>query len=223
MGRMLQGKMSPCLHPPHLSPSTPTAQQTQVQTSTPEQPPGTQAAVPGKAVCPKRSTGNTRACSQEAVPRAPVLRAGGFWVSEPPSASRTQCQQDSALLWAQPCLCLRAPRVAFVPGQGSLQSSPPPLDNAPPILFATLFPFCYQCSPVLLATLSQSHVYAQPQGKEVCCTLVLPAAEFAPFLGASLHSWMLFGARQGFGQEHSFGSKRCGKDDPVLLLCDVLL
>lgn len=127
--------MSPGLHPPHLSPSAPTAQQTQVQTSTPEQPPGTQASVPGKAVCPEQPMGDRRAWPQEVVPRAPALRAGGFWVSEPPSASRTTHFFRLSLVSASELREWLLSRAK----QGSLQSSPHPFGSVPPILLA-MFP-----------------------------------------------------------------------------------
>lgn len=92
-----QNGASPGLHPPRFSP--PAAQQTQVQTSSPEQPPGSQAAVPGKAVRPQQPAGVRQGFDA----RKPCLElqpwvAGGFRDSE--------LQQDSATLRAQPCPCL---------------------------------------------------------------------------------------------------------------------
>lgn len=92
-----QNGESPGLHPPRFSP--PAAQQTQVQTSSPEQPPGSQAAVPGKAARPQQPAGVQQGLdARKPCPELQPLVAGGFWGSE--------LQQDSATLRAQPCLCL---------------------------------------------------------------------------------------------------------------------
>lgn len=57
MGAVEVGPPRSCTHHAFLPPPLPAAQQTQVQATTPEQPPGSQAAVPGKAAQPKHPTG----------------------------------------------------------------------------------------------------------------------------------------------------------------------
>lgn len=92
-----QNGASPGLHPACFSP--PAAQQTQVQTSAPEQPPGSQAAVPGKAAWPQQPMGARQGLdARKPCPELQPLVAGGFRDPE--------CQQDSSTLRAQPCPCL---------------------------------------------------------------------------------------------------------------------
>lgn len=97
----------------------------------------------------------------------------------------TKCQQDNTLLQAQPCLCLRAPRVAFVQGKtGQFAKLPSSLWQCSPHSVSNAPPSCWQCSrcPVCM------HSYKERRFAALQCCLQLNLAALQERRSSRVHT-----------------------------------